>query len=201
MCRRGRLIRWCGESLVMCSRLRITAAAIGGFGTKVWPEALVNCSKPSTRRLRACDVVRWTSRIAAACGLRKNIAAFAACQDMAVSPHCSIGPIAFAAAIHFAYSTPNMLLQESFAEFDVDWRDALACNIYQRLYAGYAANVMARAYSQDLRERVIDAALSGPSLRQAAARFNVGVSTVIGWVGRCATVGSTRRAGKAGHGA
>ena len=43
---------------------------------------------------------------------------------------------------------------------------------------------MARAYSQDLRERVIDAALSGPSLRQAAARFDIGVSTVIGWVGR-----------------
>ncbi len=43
---------------------------------------------------------------------------------------------------------------------------------------------MARAYSQDLRERVIEAAASGPSLRQAAARFSVGVSTVIGWVGR-----------------
>jgi transposase len=43
---------------------------------------------------------------------------------------------------------------------------------------------MARAYSQDLRDRVIDAAVSGPSLRGAAARFEVGVSTVIGWVGR-----------------
>ena len=43
---------------------------------------------------------------------------------------------------------------------------------------------MARAYSEDLRERVIDAALSGPSLRQAAARFKIGASTVIGWVGR-----------------
>jgi transposase len=43
---------------------------------------------------------------------------------------------------------------------------------------------MARAYSQDLRDRVIDAALSGSSLRQAAARFDIGVSTVIGWVGR-----------------
>jgi transposase len=57
---------------------------------------------------------------------------------------------------------------------------------------------MARAYSLDLRERVIEAALSGPSLRQAAARFNVGVSTVIGWVGRWRDSGehSARRQGR-----
>jgi transposase len=57
---------------------------------------------------------------------------------------------------------------------------------------------MARAYSQDLRERVIDAALSGPSLRQAAARFDIGVSTVIGWVGRLRASGerSARRQGR-----
>jgi transposase len=57
---------------------------------------------------------------------------------------------------------------------------------------------MARAYSQDLRERVIEAALSGPSLRQAAARFDVGVSTVIGWVGRLRDSGrhTARRQGR-----
>ena len=56
---------------------------------------------------------------------------------------------------------------------------------------------MARAYSEDLRERVIDAALSGPSLRQAAARFKIGASTVIGWVGRLRDSGeaSARPAG------
>jgi transposase len=40
---------------------------------------------------------------------------------------------------------------------------------------------MARAYSQDLRERVIDA---GTSARQAAERFGIGVATAIVWVGR-----------------
>jgi transposase len=35
---------------------------------------------------------------------------------------------------------------------------------------------MARAYSQDLRDRVIDA---GTSARQAAERFRVGVATTI----------------------
>jgi transposase len=40
---------------------------------------------------------------------------------------------------------------------------------------------MARAYSQDLRERVIDA---GTSARQAAERFGIGVATAIAWVRR-----------------
>jgi transposase len=43
---------------------------------------------------------------------------------------------------------------------------------------------MARAYSQDLRERVIRTALAGTSVRQAAARYGVGVSTAILWVRR-----------------
>lgn len=43
---------------------------------------------------------------------------------------------------------------------------------------------MARAYSQDLRDRVIDAALAGVSARQAAVRFGVGVATAIVWVRR-----------------
>lgn len=33
---------------------------------------------------------------------------------------------------------------------------------------------MTRTYSQDLRDRVIDAALSGASARQAADRFGIG---------------------------
>ena len=43
---------------------------------------------------------------------------------------------------------------------------------------------MARAYSQDLRERVLEAAAKGMSARQAAERFGVGVSTAIVWVRR-----------------
>jgi transposase len=43
---------------------------------------------------------------------------------------------------------------------------------------------MARAYSQDLRDRVIKAALGGVSVRQAAARYGVGASTAILWVRR-----------------
>lgn len=43
---------------------------------------------------------------------------------------------------------------------------------------------MARALSEDLRSRVLHASLEGMSARQAAARFGVGISTAIRWVGR-----------------
>lgn len=57
---------------------------------------------------------------------------------------------------------------------------------------------MARAYSQDLRDRVIDAALSGGSARQAAARFGVGEATAIVWVRRARASGE-RAARKQGQ--
>jgi transposase len=42
---------------------------------------------------------------------------------------------------------------------------------------------MARAYSQDLRDRVLDAVLSGGTpARQAASRFGIGIATAIRWV-------------------
>jgi transposase len=57
---------------------------------------------------------------------------------------------------------------------------------------------MARAYSQDLRDRVIDAALAGLPARQAAVRFGVGIATAIGWVGRARHSGerTARRQGQ-----
>lgn len=43
---------------------------------------------------------------------------------------------------------------------------------------------MSRAFSVDLRGRVLDAVEAGSSVRRAAARFGVGVSTAIRWVRR-----------------
>jgi transposase len=52
---------------------------------------------------------------------------------------------------------------------------------------------MARAYSLDLRERVVAAVEKGGlSRRQAAAHFGVGISTVILWVRRLRETGSVR---------
>jgi galactonate dehydratase len=75
--------------------------------------------------MRACDVIQMDIAHCGGISVARKIAAMAAVQDIAVSPHCSIGPVALAAALHFAWSTPNMLLLESFAEFDVDWRTDL----------------------------------------------------------------------------
>jgi transposase len=41
---------------------------------------------------------------------------------------------------------------------------------------------VARAYSQDLRDRVIDTGLSGSPARFAADRFGIGVATAIRWI-------------------
>src|SRR4051812_42103428 len=43
---------------------------------------------------------------------------------------------------------------------------------------------LARAYSQDLRDRVIKATQAGFSARKAAARFAIGAATAIAWVNR-----------------
>lgn len=51
---------------------------------------------------------------------------------------------------------------------------------------------MARAYSQDLRDRVIDAALAGMAARQAAVRFGVGIATAIVWVRRARESGERK---------
>ncbi|QIG47752.1 mandelate racemase/muconate lactonizing enzyme family protein [Nordella sp. HKS 07] len=77
--------------------------------------------------LRAADVVQMDVAHCGGISAAKKIAAMAATQDMAISPHCSIGPVALAAALHVAWSTPNMLKLECFAEFDVDWRNDLVC--------------------------------------------------------------------------
>jgi galactonate dehydratase len=51
----------------------------------------------------------------------KKIAAMAETYYMGVAPHNPLGPIANAAALHFALSTPNFLIQEDMLE-DVPWR-------------------------------------------------------------------------------
>lgn len=75
--------------------------------------------------LRAADVVQLD---VAHCGgilISKKIAAMAAAQDMRIAPHCSVGPVALAAALHLDWCTPNFYIQENFADFDVPWRAAL----------------------------------------------------------------------------
>jgi galactonate dehydratase len=75
--------------------------------------------------LRAADIVQMDVAHCGGIHMSKKIAALAAAQDMQISPHCSIGPVALAAALHVDVSTPNFLIQEAFADFDVPWRSDL----------------------------------------------------------------------------
>ena len=59
---------------------------------------------------------------------------------------------------------------------------------------------MARPFSIDLRERVVDAVeRGGLSRRRAAARFGVGISTVIDWVQLYRETGSVAPGKMGGH--
>jgi galactonate dehydratase len=75
--------------------------------------------------LRAVDFVQMDPSHCGGILAAKKIAAMAQAQDILVTPHCSIGPVALAACLHFDVSTPNFWIQETFAEFDVPWRDSL----------------------------------------------------------------------------
>jgi len=77
--------------------------------------------------LRACDVVQPDLAHCGGLWIGKKIAAMAQAQDMLVSPHCSVGPVALCAALHFDWSTPNVRIQENFADYDIAWRDELVC--------------------------------------------------------------------------
>jgi galactonate dehydratase len=75
--------------------------------------------------LGAADVVQMDIAHCGGLLVAKKVAAMAAVRDLRVAPHCSVGPVALAAALHFDTSTPNFMIQEAFAEFDVPWRNSL----------------------------------------------------------------------------
>ncbi|MBA3946736.1 MAG: mandelate racemase/muconate lactonizing enzyme family protein [Herpetosiphonaceae bacterium] len=78
-------------------------------------------------RLRAVDIVQMDIAHCGGILAGKKIAAMAAAQDLRIAPHCSVGPVALAAALHVDVSTPNFMVQEAFADFDVPWRNSLVC--------------------------------------------------------------------------
>ena len=58
---------------------------------------------------------------------------------------------------------------------------------------------MTRPYSNDLRERVVSAVLSGESCRVVAVRFGVAVSSVVKWSQRYRATGSVAPGKMGGH--
>ncbi|MSU66820.1 MAG: galactonate dehydratase [Opitutus sp.] len=70
---------------------------------------------------RACHVVQPDLCHCGGLWEARKIAAMAEVYDIGVAPHNPLGPVANAAALHFALATPNFLIQEDMMT-DVPWR-------------------------------------------------------------------------------
>ncbi|MGC3964050.1 MAG: mandelate racemase/muconate lactonizing enzyme family protein [Rhodocyclaceae bacterium] len=66
----------------------------------------------------------------------RKIAAMADAQHLPFAPHDCTGPVAFAAAVHAAFSQPNTLIQESVRAFYTGWYKELVTDI-PRIENGY----------------------------------------------------------------
>jgi galactonate dehydratase len=74
---------------------------------------------------RACDVVQMDLAHCGGLHVGKRIADLARAHGLSLSPHCSVGPVALCAALHFGWATDNVTIQENFSEYDVPWRNDL----------------------------------------------------------------------------
>jgi galactonate dehydratase len=73
----------------------------------------------------ACDVVQMDLAHCGGLSVGRKIAVLAQASALRLAPHCSIGPVALCAAIHFGWATPGVMIQEDFGNFDVAWRSQL----------------------------------------------------------------------------
>src|ERR1019366_2911055 len=87
--------------------------------------------------LQACAVIQPDLCHCGGLWEAKKIAAMAEAYYVSVAPHNPLGPVATAAAIHFALSTPNWLIQEAIRA-DVPWREAVV-GAGLPIVGGYAA--------------------------------------------------------------
>ena len=73
-------------------------------------------------RMGAIDVLQLDPSHCGGLWVSKQASEIANQKNIIVSPHCSIGPVALCAALHFDWATPNVEIQENFSEYDVPWR-------------------------------------------------------------------------------
>ncbi len=72
--------------------------------------------------LQACDIVQMDLAHCGGLAIGKKVAALAKTHKLELAPHCSIGPVALCAAVHFGWATPHVRIQENFADYDIPWR-------------------------------------------------------------------------------
>ena len=73
-------------------------------------------------RMGAIDVLQLDPSHCGGLWVSQQAASLAHQRQIMVSPHCSIGPVALCAALHFNWATPNVEIQENFSEYNVPWR-------------------------------------------------------------------------------
>lgn len=76
---------------------------------------------------RACHIIQPDLSHCGGLWEARKIAAMAEAHSIAVAPHNPNGPVATAATIHFALSTPNWIIQEAITN-DVPWRNDVVIN-------------------------------------------------------------------------
>ncbi len=73
-------------------------------------------------QLISSDAVDIINCDIAHCGglhIARKISTLAEARGLQLAPHCSVGPVALCAAVHFGWATPNVKVQEDFYAFDV----------------------------------------------------------------------------------
>jgi galactonate dehydratase len=85
---------------------------------------------------RACHIIQPDLSHCGGLWEARKIAAAAEAVSIAVAPHNPNGPIATAAAIHFALATPNWVIQEAISS-DVPWRNEVVRTSHRLVDGAY----------------------------------------------------------------
>lgn len=85
---------------------------------------------------RACHIIQPDLSHCGGLWEARKIAAAAEAVSIAVAPHNPNGPIATAAAIHFALATPNWVIQEAISS-DVPWRSEVVRTSHRLVDGAY----------------------------------------------------------------
>ena len=87
-----------------------------------------NYTLPDFYRLMNLGAVDYVQLDVSHCGgllAARKVAHVAEALDIGIAPHCSVGPVALAAALQFDAGVQNFVIQENFSEYDVPWRSEL----------------------------------------------------------------------------
>ncbi len=130
-------------------------------------------------RLRAIDIAQ--PDICHCGGLleAKKIAAMAETASVGIAPHNPLGPIAGVAALHFAVSTPNHVIQEEMVGAAPWYREVVESPI--RMVDGHWQIPEAPGLGVTVHEKACAAHPFAPEIQLAAAQAVLGDGTVVDW--------------------